>query len=64
MLKSDNMFHIIQDAIHRDFLNDNNLLRLFNRTYDLITQFTSRQTYVEYLAEQLTKLEGVNLHET
>lgn len=63
MLKSDNMFHIIQDAIHHDFLKDNNLLRLFNRTYDLITQFTSKQTYAEYLTEQLKKLEGVNLND-
>ncbi len=59
MLKSDNMIKIIQDAIHDEYIKDNNLLKLINRTYDIIMQFND-----EYISRADFAMEVLQLDET
>ncbi len=59
MLKSDNMIKIIQDAIHDEYIKDNNLLKLVNRTYDIIMQFND-----EYISREDFLMKVLQLDET
>ncbi len=59
MVKSDNMIKIIQDAIHDEYIKDNNLLKLINRTYDVIMQFHEDISYSDFLMEVL-KIDETN----
>ncbi len=59
MVKSDNMIKIIQDAIHDEYIKDNNLLKLVNRTYDIIMQFYEDISYSDFFMEVL-KIDETN----
>jgi hypothetical protein len=53
------MIKIIQDAIHDEYIKDNNLLKLINRTYDIIMQFND-----EYISRADFAMEVLQLDET